>query len=243
MTSAFMETLRRDIRLRGYSMRTEKTYIYWIRSFIYFIDKRHPSEVGAVEVKAFLTHLAVDRHVAANTQKVALNALVFLHHNFFQIQLGDLGFTLAIKQRVLPAVLSVYEVNRIIERIKELINYSSSYSTAAIWEFRNAGDCESKMVTLSACKLRLEKVRVIRIFKHYLARESFPRWRPQSRRQQNCWRAITRRVSALRCLLHWTENTPMLFDQHSGHLFFPSLGYATTPLPALYADTICTHRS
>ena len=118
MASPFMETLRRDIRLRGYSMRTEKTYIYWVRSFIYFIDKRHPSEVGAVEVEAFLTYLAVDRHVAANTQKVALNALVFLYHKFFQIQLGDLGFTLATKQRVLPAVLSVYEVNRIIERLK-----------------------------------------------------------------------------------------------------------------------------
>ena len=56
--------------------------------------------------------------MAANTQKVALNALVFLYHKFFQIQLGDLGFTLATKQRVLPAVLSVYEVNRIIERLK-----------------------------------------------------------------------------------------------------------------------------
>ena len=89
MTSAFIETLRRDIRLRGYSMRTEKTYIYWVRSFIYFIDKRHPSEVGAAEVKAFITYLALDRHLAANTQKVALNALVCLYHNFFQIQLGD----------------------------------------------------------------------------------------------------------------------------------------------------------
>ena len=118
MASPFMETLRLDSRLCGYSMRTEKTYIYWVRSFIYFIDKRHPSEVGAVEVKAFLTYLAVDRHVAANTQKVALNALLFLYHKFFQIQLGDLGFTLATKQRVLPAVLSVYEVNRIIERLK-----------------------------------------------------------------------------------------------------------------------------
>ena len=50
MASPFMETLRRDIRLRGYRMRTEKTYIYWVRSFIYFIDKRHPSKVGAIEV-------------------------------------------------------------------------------------------------------------------------------------------------------------------------------------------------
>ena len=51
--SPFLETLRRDIRLRGYSMRTEKTYLYWIRQFIYFTKKRHPCDVGAVEVKAF----------------------------------------------------------------------------------------------------------------------------------------------------------------------------------------------
>lgn len=58
--------------------------------------------------------------MAVNTQKVALNALVFLYHKFFQIQLGDLGFTLATNQRVLPSVLSVYEVNGIIQRLKGL---------------------------------------------------------------------------------------------------------------------------
>ena len=114
----FLETLRRDIRLRGYSMRTEKTYLYWIRQFIYFTKKRHPCDVGAVEVKAFLTYLAVERCVAINTQKVVLNALVFLYHKFLQVQLGDLGFTLATKQRVLPIVLNREEVNKIIGCLK-----------------------------------------------------------------------------------------------------------------------------
>ena len=76
-TSPFMETVRGEIRLRGYSLRTEKSYLFWIKQFILFHQKRHPTTMGAVEVKQFLTWLAVKRHVAVNTQKVALNAIVF----------------------------------------------------------------------------------------------------------------------------------------------------------------------
>ena len=117
MTSPFIETVRRDIRLRGYSMRTEKSYIHWIKRFIYFNNKQHPAELGAVEVTDFLSYLANDRHVAVNTQKVALNALVFLYHKVLKKELGDLGFSLATKQRHLPVVLSPIEVGQIIEQL------------------------------------------------------------------------------------------------------------------------------
>ena len=59
MPSPFLESLRRDMRLRGYSIRTEKSYLYWIRSFIYFIEKKHPTAVGAEEVKALAKALEV----------------------------------------------------------------------------------------------------------------------------------------------------------------------------------------
>ena len=78
MASPFLESLRADMRLRGYSLKTEKSYLEWIRQYIYFIGKRHPSEAGPAEVKAFLTHLAETRNVAMNTQKVALNREVGL---------------------------------------------------------------------------------------------------------------------------------------------------------------------
>jgi len=117
MPSPFIESLRRDIRLRGYSIRTEKTYLYWIRFFIHYHQKRHPADMGAEEVKAFLSHLASDRNVAINTQKVALNALAFLYAKFLQVELGELGFTLATKQRSLPVVLSPAEVARILEQL------------------------------------------------------------------------------------------------------------------------------
>ncbi len=110
MASAFIESIRRDIRLRGYSMRTEKTYLHWIRGFIRFIGLRHPENAGAKEVREYLTWLAVERHVSPGTQKVALNSLVFLYHKFLGRDLGDLGFTLARRQRYLPAVLDPGEV-------------------------------------------------------------------------------------------------------------------------------------
>ena len=117
MPSPFLESVRAEIRLRGYSIRTEKTYITWIKKFIYFIDKRHPKDAGAEEVKAFLTWLAVDRHVAINTQKVALNALVFLYHKVFKHELGELGFSLATKQRHLPNIRTPQEIRIILNHL------------------------------------------------------------------------------------------------------------------------------
>ncbi len=118
MSSPFLAMVRRDIRLRGYSITTEKAYLHWIRRYIYFNHKQHPKELGGAEVKAFLSYLATNRQVAANTQKVALNALVFLYHKVLKIQLGDLGFTLATKQRTLPVVLSAAEIAAILGHLQ-----------------------------------------------------------------------------------------------------------------------------
>ena len=99
MPGPFLDSLRQDMRLRGYSMRTEQAYLYWIRFYIQFTGKRHPRETGGAEVKAFMTYLANEWHVAVNTQKVALNAVVFLYHRFLGVDLGELGFAPATKQR------------------------------------------------------------------------------------------------------------------------------------------------
>lgn len=117
MRSPFLEEVRRDMRLRGYAIKTEKTYLHWILRYIYFIDRRHPADAGATEVRAFLTHLAADRKVAVNTQKIALNSVVYLYHKFLDIDLGELDFTLASKQRQLPTMLSLDEVRRVLSRL------------------------------------------------------------------------------------------------------------------------------
>ncbi|EIK44943.1 phage integrase family site specific recombinase [Cellvibrio sp. BR] len=113
-----MAMVRGEIRLRGYSIRTEKSYLFWIKQFILFHQKRHPNEMGAAEVKVFLTWLAVKRNVAINTQKVALNALVFLYAKVLKVELGDLDFALATKQRYLPSVLTPDEVLRILNHLQ-----------------------------------------------------------------------------------------------------------------------------
>jgi len=118
MPSQFMQDVRSACRLRDYSFQTEKTYAYWIRRFIYFVEKKHPNLCGQKEVEAFLTHLAEKEFVTVNTQKVALNALVFMYRHVIKRDLGDLGFALARKQRKLPVVLSRNEINLVFEQLK-----------------------------------------------------------------------------------------------------------------------------
>ena len=69
------------IRTKGYSIRTEKTYVSWIKRYILYHNKRHPKEMGKAEIEAFLSHLAIRLNVAASTQNQAFNALLFLYKN------------------------------------------------------------------------------------------------------------------------------------------------------------------
>jgi hypothetical protein len=73
--------LRRALRLRHYSQRTEQAYVSWVKRFVRFGGMRHPRELGAAEVGAFLTSLAVDRGLAAATQNQAASALVFMYEH------------------------------------------------------------------------------------------------------------------------------------------------------------------
>ncbi|UCF94281.1 MAG: phage integrase N-terminal SAM-like domain-containing protein, partial [Desulfobacterales bacterium] len=68
------------IRLKGYSIRTEKSYVFWIKRFILFHGKRHPNELGKPEIEAFLSHLVMVSNVSASTQNQAFNAILF-HYN------------------------------------------------------------------------------------------------------------------------------------------------------------------
>ena len=106
-----LQQVRDRIRAKHYSLRTEETYIHWIKRFIYFHGKRHPKEMGAPEVEAFLTHLAVDRNVAAGTQNLALAALLFLYRDVLDTELPWLdGVTRAKKPQRLPTVLTREEI-------------------------------------------------------------------------------------------------------------------------------------
>ena len=76
-----LDHVRDASRLKHYSRHTEQAYVTWIKRYIFFHDKRHPKDMGAAEIEAFLTHLAVQQKVAASTQNQALSALLFLYRD------------------------------------------------------------------------------------------------------------------------------------------------------------------
>ena len=108
------------MRVRHYSYQTEKTYIHWIRQYIFFHKITHPMKMGAAEVEAFLTHLAVERTVAASTQNQALAALLFLYKEVLKVDLPWLEtFTPAKKSNHVPVVLTKDEVKMILSQLKD----------------------------------------------------------------------------------------------------------------------------
>jgi len=113
--SPFLKSVRDLIRVKHLSLRTEEAYLGWIRRFILFHDKRHPQEMGAAEVQAFLTHLAVEGNVAAATQNQAFAALLFLYREVLQKSLGTIENVVRAKlPKRLPNVLTKDEVIRLL---------------------------------------------------------------------------------------------------------------------------------
>ncbi|HUE91089.1 integron integrase [Pseudomonas sp.] len=114
-----LDQVREQIRLKHYSIRTERVYCEWIRRFIRFHQYRHPSEMGAAEVEAFLSDLAVRRNVSASTQNQALAALLFLYKQVLKLDLPWLGEVVrAKKPQRLPVVLSVEEVQAVLAQLQ-----------------------------------------------------------------------------------------------------------------------------
>jgi integron integrase len=112
-----LDQMRERIRTLHYSIRTEHTYVDWVKRYIWFYKgKRHPKDMGVAEVRAFLTHLAVELNVAAATQNQALNAIVFLYKQVLKKDLGDIGeFDRAKQPQRRPLVMSREEARKVIE--------------------------------------------------------------------------------------------------------------------------------
>jgi integron integrase len=116
-----MDQVRDAIRSRHYSLRTEASYLHWIRRFILFHGKRHPAEMGEAEITAFLTHLAVKKHVAASTQNQALSALLFLYQRVLGRELAWLnGMVRARRPERLPVVLTQSETRALLGALRGL---------------------------------------------------------------------------------------------------------------------------
>jgi len=113
-----LDRVREAIRVRHYSLRTEQSYIQWIRRYILFHDKRHPDDMGEPEISAFLSHLAIDRKVSASTQNQALSAILFLYLKVLEHKLDWLDDVVRAKRpRRLPVVLTQAEISALLAEI------------------------------------------------------------------------------------------------------------------------------
>ena len=113
-----LDRMREAIRVRHYSISTERTYIHWAKRYIYFHQKRHPADMGAAEVEQFLSALATELEVSASTQNQAMHAILFLYRDVLGVTLPWLdGITRAKVAKRLPVVLTVAEVQRLMRHV------------------------------------------------------------------------------------------------------------------------------
>jgi site-specific recombinase XerD len=118
-----LDQLRNVIRIKHYSYATEKSYIHWTKRNILFHNKRHPAEMGVLEIEAFLSHLAQEGRVSASTQNQAFNDILFLYRNVLKIELATPIHALRAKRaQRLPIMLSKSEVSQVLSEMLGLSN-------------------------------------------------------------------------------------------------------------------------
>lgn len=114
-----MAQVRETLRFYHYSYSTEKSYIQWILRYIRFNDRRHPNEMGKPEIERFLSHLAINRNVAAATQNQALNAILFLYKSVLKSPIdAEIRARRASKPKQLPVVLSQEEIASLLQHLE-----------------------------------------------------------------------------------------------------------------------------
>jgi site-specific recombinase XerD len=174
----FIHCLQRDLRDRGYAYQTEKTYIHWIKRYIFFHKKQHPAKMGALHINQLLSSLSHDRHCAPATQRIALNALIYLYRKYLQIELEALAFEKARQRRRLAVVLSHAEVGKVLchlhgkHRLMVELLYSAGLRLNELLSLRVKDlDFELSTITVRSDKGDKDRdVRTTEIYTHLLGR-------------------------------------------------------------------------
>jgi|GEM_PF-680429 len=148
--SRLMDRVRCVLRTQHRAWKTEQAYAAWILRFIRFHGKRHPKDMGKPEIEGFLTYLAVERHVASNTQNQAFSAIIYLYEQVLGIKMPPINSVRARRPKKLPVVLSLGEVSRLLPAITGArgvyrIMAGLMYGTAC--DFRRPADSGSRMST------------------------------------------------------------------------------------------------
>ena len=119
-----LDVVRDKIRFKHYSLSTERTYLYWIKYYILYHNKKHPIQMGKSEIEAFLTYLATNKKVSPTTQNQAFSAILFLYKEVLGIDMRDQNIQAlrAQERKHIPVVLTRDEVKRVIENIDGIYN-------------------------------------------------------------------------------------------------------------------------
>lgn len=113
----FLDQLRLHMRQHGLAYRTEQTYVHWVKRFINFNNKQHPKTLEPANIEKFLSYLSNQRYCSVNTQRTALNALVYVYKRFLAVDVGELSYQGAKAPRRLPVVYSRDEIAAILNRL------------------------------------------------------------------------------------------------------------------------------
>jgi len=149
-----LDEARNVARLKHLSYKTEQAYLYYIRQYILFHNKRHPSEMSAEEIRAYLTHLAVGKNVAASTQNIALSALLFLYRDVLKSAMPDVsGVERARRPARLPVVFTRAEVQSILSRLRDANFFVASLLYGSGLRLSEALRLRVKDVDFAQCQL------------------------------------------------------------------------------------------
>jgi len=188
MSKKLLEVLRDKIRVKHYSISTERTYIFWVKSYILYHNKKHPKDMGKVEIEQFLTYLAVTKTVSPATQNQAFNSILFLYREIFGFDMKDMNIQAlrAKEKKHIPVVLDIKEVKQIILnmngiyqvmlklmygcglRMNELLNLrikdiDFSYNKVYVWDSKSQHDrtIPLPLKIKEELKLQVQKVKDI----------------------------------------------------------------------------------
>jgi len=114
-----LDIVRDKIRLKHYSYSTEKTYTHWIKHYIFFHNKKHPVEMGKVEIESFLTFLATKKRVSPTTQNQAFSAILFLYREVLGVDIStwNIQALRAQERKHIPVVLTKEEVHKVLQNL------------------------------------------------------------------------------------------------------------------------------
>jgi integron integrase len=162
-----LDVVRDALRTKGYAYKTEQTYLKWIRAYVRFHLPKHPRETGTDGVRAYMTHLAVEKNLSPQTQNQALSAILFLY-KVLDVQVGDVSLVRAKKETHLPTVLTEDEVARLMQelsgvyRIMAEIMYGGGLRLMEVLRLRVKDvDLEHCAVTLRDTKSNRDRVTLL----------------------------------------------------------------------------------